>query len=336
MEQISTPNQAETANTASTETFSDIKKGSKKSFEYVTKKGSIVTVKLSELEPHPLNINIYQATDQSKIKLLAQNIREHGLIYRIIVNRNNQILSGYQRYLALKVLGFESTEVYVIDIKPEDELEFIIAANHQRERTIQDARNEIQFLFDKYSPGQGKRDSKGENTIKKIAELTGYSTSKISSIRKIDSIFPALFTEILKGILTLSGAVKKCEIIVELKNLSEVMGENLLEDLSPDKIDQKFDSSVKAYCKKSQPDYYKMLFNNQMTSKQAYDKIFKSENSSEDPKDREHNDGHVDDSFYCPCCSQRLKKDNNELESIKKWEQKIKEYIITLKFPVDE
>lgn len=329
----------EAVNSASTETFFETEKSmNDPKIDYCTSDKSIVLVALDELEAHPLNQSIYVDVDSNKVRSLAQNIKDRTLINRIIVNKNLQILSGNLRFKALKHLNINQIEVYVIDIKQEDELEFIISSNQQREKTVGDARNEISSLFEKYSPGQGNRESKGENTVKKISFITGYSTSKISTIRRIDSTFPLLLGEVDKGTMTLNYASKQCDIVVCIKNLGELLGEDLIKDLSAEKIEESFNKGVKDYCEKSEPEYYSLLMNNGITTSQAYNKLFpnKKSNGEDDlTKDYSPNDGPVDDSMYCPCCSQKVKKDNKQIEWLKKWNQNIIEYVANLKLPVN-
>lgn len=324
------------AESASNETFFDVKKGNETTIGYCSK--SIITVSMDELESHPLNHSIYEEGDQSRIKCLAQNIQDHSLINRIIVNRQLQILSGNLRFKALQLLGVKEIEVYEVEIDHEDELEFIISSNQQREKTLIDARNEIMTLYEKYSPGQGNRESKGENTVKKIASITGYSTHKISTIRKIDETFPSLLVEVDKGNLTLNSASKQCDKVNYIQNLSELLGEDLLKDLSCGKIDVAFDKGVKDYCKESRPEYYSLLMNNGISTIDAYQSVFPNENprkKEKATKEATHFEGPLNDTSYCPCCAQKLKKNHKELEWIKKWDQKIREFVINLKLPTD-
>ena len=57
--------------------------------------------KVSEIKPHPKNSEIY---DLSNINDLVLSIDEVGLLQPIIINRNNQILSGHRRFKAIKIL----------------------------------------------------------------------------------------------------------------------------------------------------------------------------------------------------------------------------------------
>jgi hypothetical protein len=81
-----------------------------------------------------------------------------------------------------------------------------------------------------------------------------------------------------------------------------------------------------------------MLMNNEMKTSQAYDKLFPNRKSNEENdsfREHSHIDGPIDDSMYCPCCSQKVKKDNKELEWIKKWNQNITEFVANLKLPTN-
>jgi hypothetical protein len=309
-------------------TFFDVEKSSEgkpSHLNYLIKNDSLVTLKISELEPHPLNKNIY-SEDSQKISRLAENIKEHSLIQRIIVNTNNQILSGNMRFKALQKLGIEYVEVYVINIKEEDELDFIISANHQRERSIIDAKNEIRYLYNKYSPGQGCRTGENRtNTVKKIAEITGYKTNKISTIRKIDLVYPDLLLEVDRGSITLNGALKKCDFMTGLIQIGRELGENLVSEITPENLEAKFNSEIKSYCKKHQPAYHMMIKNGEIGPLEAYTSIFKNNEkiTRSDLHSEEGHTGRVDDSVYCPFCSHKVVKKLTH-EWISKYEEKLR------------
>jgi hypothetical protein len=150
----------------------------------VTNLSSVKIVKLDDLKLHSLNEAIYSSNHEDQIHLLVQNIKTNGLINRIIVNKNNEVLCGNLRVKALKMLNVEEIEVYVKDIDETNELDFIISSNVTREKSNQEVANEIHFLFEKYSPGQGNKETDGE-----------------------------LIIEVDNGKLSLHAAVKKCDTI---------------------------------------------------------------------------------------------------------------------------
>lgn len=181
-------------------------------------------VKVADLKQHPLSEKVYHS-DQEMVRLMKENIKINGLINKIIINKDNEVLSGTTRMLALRLLGIEEVEVYVKDINKGDELDFIISSNVQREKTIKEIANEINSLFEKYSPGQGKR-GEGINTIELISSITGHSTYKISSIRRVSTTDPLLIGEVSKGKLSLNAATKRCEAYEKVKAEAKYEGES--------------------------------------------------------------------------------------------------------------
>ncbi|MCE5347156.1 MAG: ParB/RepB/Spo0J family partition protein [Bacteroidales bacterium] len=320
-------------NLGTTETISDVKKGSKESkMSYII--GDRCVMKMDDLLMHPDSKSIYTGVNSAKIDALAENINEKSLINPIIINKNNQILSGNLRFLALQKLGIQEIEVYIIDINPEDELEFIISANQQRVKTAVDERNEIILLYAKYSPGQGNRDSKGEDTRKKVALITGYSLNKISTIRKIDATFPSLLDEVVKDKMTMNKASKLCDVIIKLEQIGKELGLNLVKDLSTDKIGQVFKNGMITYCEKNNPEYVEMIKNGKITPQKAYNDLLSAKEPKEPKKSKtsQFSTDFADDSNICPCCAQRIKKDNKELDFVKKWNENIREYIANLRY----
>ena len=60
--------------------------------------------KVSDIKPHPKNSEIY---DLSNINDLVKSIDEVGLLQPLILNKNNQILSGHRRFESIKILEWE-------------------------------------------------------------------------------------------------------------------------------------------------------------------------------------------------------------------------------------
>ena len=297
-------------------TFSDVEKGSDvvevEPLRYATNEKLFKVVKLIDLKYHPLNTSLY-VSDGLKMMALAENISNNSLIEKIIINKDNEILSGNLRVAAMKHLGITETEAYVKEIDKAAELDFIISSNIQREKTITDMRNEIRILWNKYSPGQGSKESKGENTVALITSLTGYSAYKISSIRKVDAVDSALFLLIDKGEMTLNSAVKKCDKIA--KDADKEAKKTAVESTSP--VEKSGDVSATS----------------ETTPSSEVEKNEETPPSTETiqktlPKKEEE----VKE-VTCPCCGQAVKKKNEEFYFVKAWAKKISEYVESLKSP---
>ena len=322
------------------ETFSHVEKSqrSESGFKLSYPQGTNTSVSIDELEVHPLSRDLYPLMDEERIKLLAESIKENSLYMKLIVNKNLQILSGNLRFRALQQLNVKSLEVVMVDIKPEEESEYIISLNNHRIKNIFDQRNEIMLLWEKYSPGQGNRDPEvdGEekkerrNTVKRISQITGYSTTKISNIRKVDSTYPDFIEEIYKENLTLNGAIKKCKVIDALENLGKQV-----EDLEIENLDEIMKSTMMSYCEVDHKDYYKMIDNGEMNPMDAYDKIIGKKKritgGDGDSDTQQGKSGEVDSNTYCPCCSSKVEAEK-DIKWIKEYRQKIHEYIVQLRF----
>jgi len=282
---------------------------------------------IDDLKTHPLCEHLY-ANKEDQIEDLAISIKDNGLINRIVINPSNEILSGVLRHLAMKKLDAEEIEVYVIDIKPEDTLEFIIISNHQREKTIFDKLREIQSLYEKYSPGQGNRESSSTNTIKKIAEITGYTPYQISVIRKIDATYPKFFDQIHEGFLTLNGAYQGCETVENLKILENMLNQDIIDnelkyDIMTDAENvgfvKTFDKKVKDLCKGDQyeglstEECFKLLVNP--------DAEITGKSKTKKP---------AGETMECPCCKSKVRV-TSELQWLREYKLKIEIFIKKLK-----
>ena len=79
---------------------------------------------VEDLKPHPLNAEIYQL---SGIEDLAESIEQVGLLEPLVVNTENQVISGHRRLQAIKQLEWKSVEVIVRkDIPQENEAYYVV------------------------------------------------------------------------------------------------------------------------------------------------------------------------------------------------------------------
>ena len=92
-----------------------------------------------------------------QVEDLAENIKTYGQITPIVISPSNVILSGHRRVSAMKLLGKTYIECAVVDVEPEEEIIYIIMANIQRQKDMVQLSNEIEILYELYSPGQGYR-----------------------------------------------------------------------------------------------------------------------------------------------------------------------------------
>ena len=152
------------------------------------------TIRIDQLEPNAINSQIFNVSlaDES-IAVLAQDIRRNGLRQPIEVNRQNVILDGHRRWLALKQLGVVSVDVWVVDGVEEEEgiRGFVIdACSSQRSMTTEERVNVYEtaqlVLRRRYGRPHGRPKEKdernanlfrsAENIRDEAAKLAGFGT----------------------------------------------------------------------------------------------------------------------------------------------------------------
>lgn len=92
---------------------------------------TIEKLPIEKISQHPKNPKLFRERDTEYIKSLAQDIRKVGLQDKIILNRNYQILSGWNRFLAV------TTELGWKDLSPTD----------YEIRTFENVKEEVSFLI---------------------------------------------------------------------------------------------------------------------------------------------------------------------------------------------
>jgi len=165
-------------------------------------KASITSIPLDQIEVNPYQPR--KTFSQEKIDILANSIKENGLISPILlskVNGNKYILiAGERRYRALKQLcqtegeKFCEIEAKVLNNVDDKKLQTLaILENIQRENLT--LREEAKSLLDLNNTGM---------PILEIAELTGMSKSKIGRYIKIAKLHTVVLNEMEKLEITSS------------------------------------------------------------------------------------------------------------------------------------
>lgn len=114
---------------------------------------TIVRKKISELNPHPYNEEIYGANES--IDELVASIRKTGKVATLTITDNDVIISGHRRWKSCKQLVTEgdkrfcvvNCEVQKFD-DPLDELEYLIIYNDTRIKSMEQKAREAQVLID--------------------------------------------------------------------------------------------------------------------------------------------------------------------------------------------
>ena len=142
---------------------------------------------MTKIKPHPKNKEIYSL---SNLEDLIISIEEVGLLQPLIINQNNQILSGHRRYECVKKLGWVEVEVEIKNIKETETDFYLVQYNKQRIKSVKETLNEYDVIEKHYENKRGKiknvrpNNHKTENYNRRdiIAEELGVKSSQLGKL----------------------------------------------------------------------------------------------------------------------------------------------------------
>ena len=111
-------------------------------------------VPVSKLRSHSKNQEIYSL---SNIEDLENSISSLGLLERLVIDDDFQVISGNRRLVAIQNLGWKKVECEKVALPEDEVLTYLIHHNKQRIKTCREQLNEIKVLMEQYKIGQGKR-----------------------------------------------------------------------------------------------------------------------------------------------------------------------------------
>jgi hypothetical protein len=74
----------------------------------------VIRRRVASLKPSAENRRLYDADEEAEIDKLAESIRKHGLHQPLVVTKDNWIVSGHRRHLALEQLGRKFVTCHVL------------------------------------------------------------------------------------------------------------------------------------------------------------------------------------------------------------------------------
>ena len=190
----------------------------------------IVKIKLSDTEPyskHPFKVE-----DNKKIEMLAEDIKEHGLLNPILVRvlgfgGRYEILSGHRRMEALKFNGESEADVRIIKCTDTEAANIVIKSNLlQRDKILPSERAKMYVLRNEYlkkdkygslSTGWTKLD---ENAQKALAKEFDVSKSNIYEYIRLNYLIDDLLILVDSGKIKIKISValsyfsKECQSII--------------------------------------------------------------------------------------------------------------------------
>lgn len=127
-------------------------------------------LKVAGLKPHPKNEEIYGANED--VSDLVEKIKKSGRVHTMTVNSKGVVLAGHRRLKACIELGIETVNAEIVDFDtPEEEIEFIVLDNHQREKTVEQKAKEARTLKEVETKLAEKRMKSGVNQYTKSSPV---------------------------------------------------------------------------------------------------------------------------------------------------------------------
>tara|TARA_B100000035_G_scaffold288681_1_gene274505 strand:- start:18145 stop:19509 length:1365 start_codon:yes stop_codon:yes gene_type:complete len=164
--------------------------------------------KVSDIKPHPKNSEIY---DLSNINDLVKSIDEVGLLQPLILNKNNQILSGHRRFEAIKILKWKEVNVEVRDFSENETELYLVHFNKQRVKSTKEILSEYDVLENHFQNRQGMRTdltsvhpNKRYSKRDEISSQIGVSSSSLGKLLFIRKHNSEHLKMIDKGVLTIN------------------------------------------------------------------------------------------------------------------------------------
>ena len=151
-------------------------------------------VKVSDLSIHPSYAKIYEVNN-SQIELLKDSIiQTKGLLEPIVINEQNVIMHGVQRYKVYQLLGWKEIPAQLYGkAKSEDDVFYIISFNRHRDKSMLERWNEIRTLKVYWKKKQGERtdlkaDQSESDKLSTRAKLALHCNIAEGNVYKIEKV----------------------------------------------------------------------------------------------------------------------------------------------------
>lgn len=209
-------------------------------------------MKVVDLIPHPKNEEIYGYNED--VSDLVEKIQKSKQVHTLTVNSKGVVLAGHRRRKACMELGIKTVNVEVVDFDtPEEEIEFIVLNNHQRNKTNEQKAKEAKALKEVETPLANKRKLKNLKQNKdadvavsplrdtqgrsrdKVAKDVGLRSGRevdraINAINKIDTLKDERRVEdaeLIRGVLN-NGSITAADELAKNIDIVEIPDEDKL------------------------------------------------------------------------------------------------------------
>jgi len=209
-------------------------------------------MKVVDLIPHPKNEEIYGYNED--VSDLVEKIQKSKQVHTLTVNSKGVVLAGHRRRKACMELGIKTVNVEVVDFDtPEEEIEFIVLNNHQRNKTNEQKAKEAKALKEVETPLANKRKLKNlkqnkdaDVAVSPLRDTQGRSRDKVAkdvglrSGREVDRAINAINkidtlkdegrvedAELIRGVLN-NGSITAADELAKNIDIVEIPDEDKL------------------------------------------------------------------------------------------------------------
>lgn len=216
-------------------------------------RNATVTLKISEIEPN--HDQPRREFDEEALNMLADSIKQHGLIQPILVRPllggGYQIVAGERRYRACQLAGVTEVPVMIRELTERETMELALIENLQRENLnpIEEALG-YKSLMDEYKLSQ-----------EDVATAVGKSRSAVANTLRLLNL-PDEVCNLLKDGKLSAGHARALLSLDSKDEMTSLAGEIVENDLSVRQVE----TLVKAKPKKAKetrperkPSYYAMV-----------------------------------------------------------------------------
>ena len=196
--------------------------------EKIKNENAVSTLKLSQIEPNPNQPR--KVFDIEKLQLLADSIKEHGIVQPIVVKKNDNgfytIIAGERRWRAARIAGISDVPVVIKDYDEETVAEVSLIENLQREDL-----NPIEEAF-----GYSRLIEEFKMTQDEVSKKVGKSRSAITNSLRLLNLAPNV--KKLVEQLEISAGHARALLAIDDKEIQEKIAYQIIEkDLSVRQIE---------------------------------------------------------------------------------------------------
>lgn len=208
-------------------------------------KREIKWVKPGDLRPHPLNEKLYGDMSLAKdMDALRASVEECGILSALHATSDNVIISGHRRHYIALELGLPTVPVEYVRVEdPLDVEAFVIAANDQREKTLEAGIREFMQL----KLIEAERGKQRQVQAPKRRGKTG--RQETAGEAKVQENFPedkGQARDLAAKRLGISGkSAEKAEDVVEAIDKAEADGDTERANLLREKLTKSIDAAYR-------------------------------------------------------------------------------------------